>query len=114
MRRKSTLAAAMVTAMIGGQGCVTGYRLVKSESFRDDCADGGDTCPKAVAIEALAELGAVALIAGSIAIANAIEKDDEASPPTSPTRANRLTRQSSVARLRSIRAGLEVPHSGAR
>ena len=58
------------------QGCVTGYLYLDNEKFRDGCG-AADSCAKAIAIEATAEVGAALIIATGIAIANAMDDSDE-------------------------------------
>jgi hypothetical protein len=81
MRLRITMAATMLAAMLGGQGCFTGYLYLDSASFREDCRTG-DTCKKAMAIEATATAVTAFAIAGGALIAKAVADDDsEGLPP---------------------------------
>ncbi|MBW2458856.1 MAG: hypothetical protein JRI68_30430 [Deltaproteobacteria bacterium] len=53
--------------------------MLKSERFREGCADD-DMCVRMVAVEAVAEVGTVLLIAGGAAIAGALSQDEQAPP----------------------------------
>ena len=74
MPKRVMLAAAMVAAMAGGQGCFTGYMYLDSSRFRDDCRTG-DTCKKAIAIEATATAALAFAVAGGVLIAKAVNDD---------------------------------------
>ena len=62
-------------------GCFHSYMYIESDSFRDECHSGGDSCPKRFAIEAIAEVGVAALIAGGAAIAHAVAQADQEESP---------------------------------
>ena len=60
--------------LLGNTGCVTGYLWLDSPSFRDQC-EAGDTCKKAIAIEATAWAGTAFIVTGAALIAKAMNDD---------------------------------------